>query len=67
MPIGRPPKPVVTIRLPPELLAELRSLTPNLSRTMEELAAAWVKRERKRERQGAPTVGEIATRRPRRD
>jgi hypothetical protein len=58
---------VVAIRLPPDLLAEARSLTDNFSRTMEELVEAWVKRERlKRRRQAPPTAGESAVRRLRR-
>jgi hypothetical protein len=55
---GTGTRPTVSIRLDPALLAEARSLTPNLTRTIEALLMQWVARER-RKQGGQPTARRI--------
>ena len=50
MPRGDPKKPI-NIRLPPELVEDVRKLTDNLTLAIEEGLRLWIARERRRREQ----------------
>ena len=52
MPRGNPKK-VTGVRLDPALLAEVQERAPNVSAAIEEGLALWLKRERRKDEQGA--------------
>ena len=60
-------KRVVAIRLSPELLEEVQSLSPNVSQAVEQALVAWVRSERRKAAKAdkhlaPPTEREIAAR-----
>ena len=69
---GRPVKRVVAIRLSPELLEEVQSLSPNVSQAVEQALVAWIARQKRKAAKtgpdplarpiASPTEQEIATR-----
>lgn len=51
---GSAPKPIVSLRIDPDLLAAVKAVNPNLGRAVDTALRLWLAREKRRQPKGAP-------------